>query len=99
MPRGIVTKSKIETFPKIVVKLGGILLEVFTIDELSEIIQGADNAKVNKTVEQYEALTIHVDAAVVEAYSVAKEVTSSLVDEVFNTSIKVTWSWEVVGED
>ena len=90
MLRGVLTKSKIETLPKIVVTLGGILIEVFTINELSGIILGTNNVEVNKIVELCEELTVQVDGVNDVANSVAKEVSCSSVDEVFDTSIDVT---------
>ena len=90
MPRGVLTKSKTKTFPKIIVAFGGIHIEVCIIDELTGIIVDADNAEVDKIVELSDKLTVHVDAGAVEANSVAEEVIYNSIDEVLDTSIEDT---------
>ena len=94
------TKSKIETFPKIVIALSGILVVVSTIKltrievdidnvdvfKTKELI-GIDpvNAEVEKIVELTETLTD--DVGTEGASLVAEEVTSKSVDKVLDTSI------------
>ena len=91
MPRGVPTKSKIERFPKIDVALSGTHIEISTV-ELTRIEVDVNNAKVKFFVELSNTLTIHDDAGVVGANSIAKEVTCNSVDEVLDTSIVDTWS-------
>ena len=86
---GVPTKSKTETFPKIGATLGGIHIEISTI-ELTGIEVDAVNAEVDKIVELLDTLTVHDDVGAVRANSVAKEVTGSSVDEVLGTSIEYT---------
>ena len=90
MLRGVLTKSKIKTFPKIVVALGGILIVVTTIEELIGIEVDVVNADVNKIVELYEAFNVQDDDGAVVDNSVAEEVSYSSIDDVFDTSIEVT---------
>ena len=89
---GVLTESKIEMLPKIDVTIDGILTEVFIVEELTGTKVGAIKTIVEKTIELDEELTIQADEAIEIADSVAKEDVYSSVDEVFDTSIDVTWS-------
>ena len=77
---GVLTKSKIETLPKIVVTLKGILIGVSIIEELTGIEVDVVNVEVNKTIELCEEITMQIDEGVLEADLVAEEVSCSLVD-------------------
>ena len=109
MPIGVLTKSRTKTFPKNGATLGGIHIDVSIIDEITEVEADVDNANVTKTKELTRIDEVHKiveltatpidDAGAKGAISVVEEVTISLVDEVLDTSIADTWSWEVAGED
>ena len=98
----VLTKSKIEILPKIGVTLGKIPIEVSIIDEVADVEVDIDNfevekievlASTNKIVEQAKVLIVQDDEIGAKGASlVAEEVTVSLVDEVFDTSIEVSWS-------
>ena len=55
---GVLTESKIKMFPKTNAKIGGILTEVFTIEELTRTKIGAIKVVKDKTVELDEEITI-----------------------------------------
>ena len=105
----VLTMSKIEILPKIGVTLIKIIIEVSILNEIANVKVDVDNFEVDKTevlygtdkiIEQAEVLTIQDDETGAEgASSVAKEVIVSLTDEVVDTSIVISWSWEVVDLD
>ena len=110
MPMGVPTKSKTKTLPKICETHDGIHTNASTVDEVTRVEENFDNTKqlteidvdvlnaeVDKIVELTGTLTD--DVGVEGANLVVEEVTISLVDEVLDTSIAKTWSWEVAGED
>ena len=102
-------QAKIETLPKNGATLGGIHTDVSIIDEITKVEVDANNTdvkteeligidvEVDKIVELTAILTDDLGAE--GASSVAKEVTVILVDEVLDTSIVDTSSWEVASED
>lgn len=88
---GALKESKTDVpakLPKIEVFTGGILIEVWTIEELIGICTPkVDKTKESKTVELEVALTAN------EPDSSTEEVENcNLVDEVVETSIRDTWS-------
>ena len=105
----MLTESKTEILPKIGATLGKIPIEVSILNEIAGVEVDTNNFDVDKIevlsgtdkiVEQIGVLTMQDDETRGEGASlVAEEVTISLADEVFNTSIEVAWSWEVVGVD
>ena len=109
MPIEVLTKSKTEILLKNGAILDRVPIEVSILDEIADVEVDTDNSNVDKTklltgakkiIEQIVVLTIHGDEIGVEGASlVAKEVTINLTDEVVDTSIVFSWSWEVVGED
>ena len=105
----MLTESKTKKLPKIGATLSRVPIEVSIMDEVADVEINTDNSEVDKTevlsgtdiiVEQAEVLTIQDDEIGVEGdSSIAKEVTIILEDEVVDTSIVISWSWEVVGVD
>lgn len=95
----MLNESKTEVLPKIEVTIDGILIEVFTMEELTSTKIGAINVVVDKIGEQGAKLTIQVDDDVDVPESITKEDGYNSIDEVLDTSIDYTWSWEVAKGD
>ena len=97
----MLNESKTKILPKIGATLSKIRIEVSLMDEIADVEVDTDNFEVDKTkvlsgtnkiVEQVEVLTVQDDEIGAEGASlVAEEVTVSPVDEVFDTSIEVSW--------
>lgn len=81
--------------PKFDVRTRGILTKVFIMEELTRTKIGAINVVVDNIVELDVEITIHVDDDADVADSIAEEDGCSSIDEVLDTSIYDTWSWEV----
>lgn len=109
--RDVLTVSKIDVPSKTGVPIGNVQARIFTIEELTSTKIGATEAVVNKIVEQTGKLAVHaiVEVDIIEELttiditkvddSIVDEEGCSSVDEVVNTSIANTWSYDVAGAD